>query len=171
MNQAVFQLGYGYPQTVSDILVEQVEIIRDETETQNGHRGIVVLCASKGCGFSNVRFQDIKVYGDTLNLLAIDNLDQDTPWSAKIKDVTLREIELSLERVTVTGTERGRWWGPFIDREGQPMRSRLRTADPGRIRVRFDNVSINGVPLESAKDFPNGLETQGDVSLSFDADE
>jgi hypothetical protein len=171
MNQAVFQLGYGYPQTVSDILVEQVEIIRDETETQNGHRGIVVLCASKGCAFSNVRFRDMKVSGDTLNLLAIDNLDQDTPWSAKIKDVTLREIDLSLERVTVTGTERGRWWGPFIDREGQPMRSRLRTAAPGRIRVRFDDVSINGVRLESEKDFPNGLETQGDVSLSFDADE
>lgn len=167
MNQAVFQLGYGYPQTVRDILVEKVEIIRDETETQNGHRGIVVLAASKGCSFSNVRFQDIKVHGDTLNLLAIDNLDQDTPWSAKIEDVTLREIDLALERVTVIGTERGRWWGPFKDREGQPMRSRLRTADPGRIRVRFDDVSINGVRLESEKDFPNGLETQGDVRLEF----
>ncbi len=167
MNQAVFQLGYGYPQAVKDIVVEKVEIIRDETETQNGHRGIVVLSASKGCSFSNVRFRDIKVYGDTLNLLAIDNLDQDTPWSAKIKDVTLREIDLELRRVTVTGTERGRWWGPFKDREGQPMRSRLRTADPGKIKVLFDDVSINGVRLQSQKDFPNGLETQGDVELEF----
>jgi hypothetical protein len=167
MNQAVFQLGYGYPQAVTDVLVEKVEIIRDETETQNGHRGIIVLCASKGCRFANVRFADVKIYGDTLNLLAIDNLDQDTPWATKIKDVTLREIDLVLERVTVTGTERGRWWGPFKDREGQPMRSRLRTADPGKILVRFEDVSIGGVRLESEKDFPNGLETQGDVRLEF----
>ena len=167
MNQAVFQLGYGYPLAVKDILVEKVDIIRDETETQNGHRGIVVLAASKGCAFANVRFRDMKVHGDTLNLLAIDNLDQDTPWSQTIEDVTLREIDLVLERVTVTGTERGRWWGPFKDREGQPMRSRLRTAAPGRIRVRFDDVSIGGVRLESEKDFPNGLETQGDVRLEF----
>lgn len=167
MNQAVFQLGYGYPQTVTDILAESIEIIRDETETQNGHRGIIVLAASKGCAFSNIRFQDIKVYGDTLNLLAIDNLNQDTPWSVKIKDVTLREIDLSLERMTVTGTERGEWWVPFMDRKGQPMRSRLRTTAPGKIRVLFDDVSINGVRLRSKNDFPNGLETQGDVSLEF----
>lgn len=126
----------------------QEEWIRDETETRNGHRGIIVLCASKGCSFSNVQFKDIEVHGDTLNLLAIDNLDQDTPWSQKVRNVTLREIELVLERVTVTGTERGRWWGPFKDREGQPMRSRLRTADPGRIKVLFEDVSINGVRLE-----------------------
>ena len=118
-------------------------------------------------GISNVLFQDITVHGDTLNLLAIDNLDQDTPWSAKIRNSTLREIDLVLERVTVTGTERGRWWGPFQDREGQPMRSRLRTADPGKIRVRFEDVAIGGVRLESEKDFPNGLETQGDVRLEF----
>ena len=167
MNQAVFQLGYGYPLAVKDILVEKVDIIRDETETQNGHRGIVVLAASKGCAFANVRFRDMKVHGDTLNLLAIDNLDQDTPWSAKIENVTLREIDLALERVTVTGTERGRWWGPFKDREGQPMRSRLRTADPGKIKVLFEDVSIGGERLESEQDFPNGLETQGDVRLEF----
>jgi hypothetical protein len=86
MNQAVFQLGYGYPQEVTDILAETIEIIRDETETQNGHRGIIVLCASKSCRFKNVRFED---------------------------------------------------------------------------------VSINGVRLRSEKDFPNGLETQGDVRLEF----
>ena len=56
-----------------------------------------------------------------------------------------------------------------MDRKGQPMRSRLRTADPGKIRVRFDDVSIGGVRLESGKDFPNGLEIQGDVSLTFRA--
>jgi hypothetical protein len=170
MNQAVFQLGYGYTQEVTDILAEKIEIIRDETETQNGHRGIIVLCASKGCRFRNVRFEDMKIYGDTLNLLAIDNLDQDTPWAAKIEDVTLREIDLVLERVTVTGTERGRWWGPFKDRndrQDQPMRSRLRTAAPGTIRVLFDDVSIDGVRLRSEKDFPNGLETRGDVRLEF----
>ena len=170
MNQAVFQLGYGYPQEVTDILVEKVEIIRDETETQNGHRAIIVLCASKGCRFRNVRFEDIKIYGDTLNLLAIDNLDQDTPWAAPLKGVTLRDIDLVLRRVTVDGTERGRWWGPFKDRndrQDQPMRSRLRTADPGTIHVRFDDCSINGVRLRSERDFPNGLETQGDVRLEF----
>jgi hypothetical protein len=170
MNQAVFQLGYGYPQEVKDILAEKIEIIRDETETQNGHRGIIVLCASKGCRFNNVRFEDIRIYGDTLNLLAIDNLDQDTPWSAKVENVTLRDIDLTLRRVTVTGTERGRWWGPFMgrnDRQDQPVRSRLRTADTGTIRVLFDNVSINGMRLRSEKDFPNGLETQGDVRLEF----
>jgi hypothetical protein len=167
MNQAVFQLGYGYARAVKDILAEKIEIIRDETETQNGHRGIIVLCASKGCSFTNVRFQDIKVYGDTLNLLAIDNLDQDTPWSQKVENVTLRNIDLTLRRVTVTGTERGRWWGPFMDRKGQPMRSRLRTATPGKIRVLFEDVSINGVRLRSEQDFPNGLETQGDGSLEF----
>jgi hypothetical protein len=116
MNQAVFQLGYGYSQEVKDILAEKIEIIRDETETQNGHRGIIVLCASKGCRFNNVGFEDIRIHGDTLNLLAIDNLDQDTPWSAKVENVTLRDIDLTLRRVTVTGTERGRWWGPFMDR-------------------------------------------------------
>ena len=170
MNQAVFQLGYGYPLPVSDILAEKIEIIRDETETQDGHRGIIVLSASKGCRFKNVRFEDIKVHGDTLNLLAIDNLDQDTPWAAPIKGVTLRDIDLVLRRMTVAGTERGRWWGPFTDRndrEDEPMRSRLRTAAPGTIRVLFDDVSINGVRLRSEKDFPNGLETQGDVRLEF----
>ena len=55
MNQAVFQLGYGYPLTGKDILVEQVEIIRDETETQNGHRGIIVLARPPGCGTSTSR--------------------------------------------------------------------------------------------------------------------
>jgi hypothetical protein len=170
MNQAVFQLGYGYSQEVKDILAEKIEIIRDETETQNGHRGIIVLCASKGCRFNNVGFEDIRIHGDTLNLLAIDNLDQDTPWSAKVENVTLRDIDLTLRRVTVTGTERGRWWGPFMDRndrQDQPVRSRLRTADPGTIRVLFDDVSINGVRLRSDKDFPHGLETHGDVRLEF----
>jgi hypothetical protein len=170
MNQAVFQLGYGYSLAVKDILAEKIDIIRDETETQNGHRGIIVLCASKGCALSNVRFEDIRVHGDTLNLLAIDNLDQDTPWSQKVENVTLRDVDLVLRRVTVTGTERGRWWGPFMnrkDRPDQPMRSRLRTAAPGTIRVLFEDVSINGVRLRSEKDFPNGLETQGDVRLEF----
>jgi hypothetical protein len=45
--------------------------------------------------------------------------------------------------------------------------SRLRTAAPGTIRVLFEDVSINGVRLRSEKDFPNGLETQGDVRLEF----
>lgn len=167
MNQAVFQLGYGYPQSVSNILVEKIDIIRDETETQNGHRGIIVLSASKGCAFSNVLFQEITVHGDTLNLLAIDNLDQDTPWAQKIRNASLREIQLTLRRVTVSGTERGQWWTPFMDRRGQPMRSRLRTADSGRIEVLFDDVSINGVRLRSEKDFPHGLETEGEVVLTF----
>jgi hypothetical protein len=167
MNQAVFQLGYGYSHEVKNILAEKIEIIRDETETQNGHRGIIVLCASKGCAFSNICFQDIKVYGDTLNLLAIDNLDQDTPWAQKVENITLREIDLTLRRVTVTGTERGSWYTPFMERKGQPMRSRLRTAAPGRIKVLFEDVSMNGVRLKSANDFPNGLETEGEVDLIF----
>ena len=107
------------------------------------------------------------MYGDMLNLLAIDNLDHDTRESRKGKDVRLREVDLTLRRVTVAGTERGSWWTPFMDRKGQPMRSRLRTAAPGRIKVLFDDVSINGVHLKSEQDFPNGLETQGDVRLEF----
>ena len=152
---------------VKELNNEKIDIIRDETETQNGHRGIIVLSASKGCTFSNVLFQEITVHGDTLNLLAIDNLDQDTPWAQKIRNASLREIQLTLRRVTVTGTERGQWWTPFMDRRGQPMRSRLRTADSGRIEVLFDDVSINGVRLRSEKDFPHGLETEGEVVLTF----
>jgi hypothetical protein len=114
-----------------------------------------------------MKFQDIKVYGDTLNLLAIDNLDQDTEWSAKVKDVKLREIDLELHRVTVTGTERGNWWTPFMDRKGKPMRSRLRTSAFGSIHLVLDDVSIKGTKLKSAADFPNGLETTGDVKLEF----
>ena len=84
-----------------------------------------------------------------------------------MENVTLRDVDLTLRRVTVTGTERGRWWGPFRGRKDEPMRSRLRTAAPGKIRVRFDDVSMNGVWLRSERDFPNGLEIQGDVSLEF----
>jgi len=167
MNSAVFQLGYGYGWEGKNILAEKIDIIRDETETQCAARGIIGLTASHGCAFSNVRFQDIRVYGDTLNLLAIDNLDHDTRETRKGKDVRLREVDLTLRRVTITGTERGRWHTPFMDRQGQPMRSRLRTVAPGRIKVLFDDVSINGVHLKSERDFPNGLETQGDVELTF----
>jgi hypothetical protein len=167
MNAAVFQLGYGYEWEGKNILAETIDIIRDETETQCAARGIIGLTASHGCAFSDVCFQDIKVYGDTLNLLAIDNLDHDTNESRKGKGVRLREVDLTLRRVTVTGTERGRWWTPFMDPQGQPMRSRLRTVAPGRIKVLFDDVSIDGVRLRSGKDFPNGLETQGDVDLTF----
>jgi hypothetical protein len=167
LNAAVFQFGYGYDTVVKDCLAERIDIVRDETNVQCGARAIISLEASKGCSFTGIRFQDIKVYGDTLNLLAIDNLDQDTPWSANIKDVKLREIDLALKRITITGTERGQWWTPFMDRKGQPMRSRLRTAGSGSIRVEFDDVKINGVPLRSEKDFPNGLEASGDVKLNF----
>jgi hypothetical protein len=165
-NAAVFQLGYGYSKMVKDCLVEHVDIIRDETKMQSAAYGIISLTASKGCSFKNMRFQDIKVYGNTLNLLAIDNLDQDTLWAAKVKNVELRNVELDLNRVTITGTERGDWWLP-VDRRGKPMRSRLRTSDSGGIRVKFENVSINGKKLLSPKDFPNGLETAGDVRLIF----
>lgn len=71
--------------------------------------------------------------------------------------------------MTVTGTEQGNWWEPFMDRQGSPMRSRVRTANPGKIRARFDDVSIGGVRLQSERDFPNGLEIQGDVNLTFRA--
>lgn len=60
--------------------------------------------------------------------------------SRQIKNAKQREIDLVLERMTVTRTEPGWWWDPFKDREGQPMRSWL----------------------ESERDFLNGLETQGD---------
>ena len=111
-------------------------------------------------------FQDIKVYGDTLNLLGIDNLDIDNEWSLKKKNVTLREIELELNRVTVTGTERGSWWKPAEFR-GQPMRSRLRTAGTGSIKVLLSEVSINGKRVRSIEDFPNGVETMGNVKITF----
>ena len=166
-NAAVFQLGYGYSMKIQDCLVEHIDVIRDETQTQCAARGIIGLMASKGCSFTRMRFQDIRVYGDTLNLLAVDNLDKDTPWSAEVDNVKLDEVNLELRRVTIAGTERGTWWKPFGDRMGWPMRSRLRTAGSGRIAVLFDNVSINGTKIQSADDFPNGLETQGDVQLVF----
>ena len=77
------------------------------------------------------------------------------------------EIELVLQRVKVTGTERGNWWTPFMERKGQPMRSRLRTADSGSIQVLFDDVWMNGKKLQTATDFPNGVESSGDVRLKF----
>ena len=102
-----------------------------------------------------------------MNLFAIDNLDHSTQCSANVKNVKLKEIDLELHRITVAGTERGNWWNPFMDRKGQPMRSRLRTADPGAIKILFDDVSIRGTKLKSANDFPNGLETSGKVQLIF----
>ena len=48
--------------------------------------------------------------------------------------------------------------GYLLDRIARPK---------GEIHVLFDNVSINGKKLKSADDFPNGLETQGNVKLKF----
>lgn len=167
MNASVFQLGYGHNGLRKNIRLQNVQIIRDETTLQVMARGIVSMAASKGNTFQGFCIEDMTVYGDTLNLLAVDNLDQNTPWSAKVQDVALGGMDLVLKDVRVTGTERGQWWGPFGDRKGQPMRSRLRTEKGGTIRVTFDNVSINGTKLTSEKDFPNGLEQTGKVTLVF----
>jgi len=167
MNASVVQLGYGYYGTRRNITVRDIQIIRDETQWQVAARGIVTMAASKGNTFANLCLENITLHGDTLNLLAIDNLNRDTPWSVKIADVTLGPVDLTLKNVTVTGVERGQYGGWMADHQGQTMRSRLRTEGSGSICVVFDNVSIHGRKLTGVADFSNGLETAGDVKLDF----
>ncbi len=167
MNASVVQLGYGYDGARRNIALRDIQIIRDETQWQVAARGIVTMAASKGNTFANLCLENITLHGDTLNLLAIDNLNRDTPWSVKKADVTLGMVDLTLKNVIVTGVERGQYGGRTADHQGQTMRSRLRTEGSGSIRVFFDNVSMHGRKLTRAADFPNGLETAGDVKLDF----
>jgi len=167
LNASVFMLGYGYNGKRENIRAENIQVLRDETKYQVRARGILTMASSKGNSFENFVVDGLKVYGDTLNLLAIDNYDAGSPWSAKVEDVKLGPVNIVMKNVEVTGTEEGFWAGVFDSRQGQPMRSRLRTEETGSIRVQFENVRINGRLIRSAKDFPNGLETKGNVKLEF----
>ena len=111
----------------------------------------------------------MKVHGDTLNLMAIDNWNNPTPWSATpTKPIVLRAIKLHFKSVEITGTERGNWWGERVKEiADQPVRSRLRTDEEGTIEITLENVTINGKRLRNDEDWPNGLLKEGNVKTIY----
>jgi hypothetical protein len=172
-NACVIQLGYGYAYTTSHHLFLNNTIIVDQTVVQSRARGIIGLASSAGTQFTHCRIENLKVYGDILNLLAIDNWWRPTPWSMKVTgDVQLRAVKLHLKNVEVTGSERGGWWGPNVaDLADRPVASRLRTEDDGSIEIIFENVRINGRMLQKDADWPNGLIKQGNVTTLYFTDD
>ncbi len=168
-NACVCQLGYGYAYTTSHHLFLDNAIIVDQTAVQSRARAIFGLASSAGTEFMHCRIENLKIYGDILNLLAIDNWWRPTPWSMEVTDdVQLRTIKLHLKNIEVTGTERGSWWGEAVaDLADRPMASRLRTEGDGSIDVTFENVRINGRLLRSDADWPNGLIKQGNVITRY----
>jgi len=132
-------------------------------------RGLFGLAASIGTRFTDCHIENLKVWGDVLSFLTIDNLNRPNPWAATAPgEVRLREVELSFRNVEITGTEKGTYWGPFVeDLTGSPMRSRLRAEGTGTVHIVLDNVRINGKLLRSDADWPNGLLRQGDVEVEY----
>lgn len=168
-NACLAQLGYGYSYTTNRHTMADNWVIVDRTNTQNMARGLFGLASSTGTMFTDCRIENLKVYGDILNLLAIDNWDRPTPWSnPAAKDMKLRPIELHFKNVEITGTEKGNYWGPDMEalKDG-PMRSRLRTEKEGAIHIILENVWINGKRLTSDADWPNGLLKQGNVTVEY----
>ena len=172
-NACVNQLGYGYGYTTSHHFFLDNTIIVDQTIVQNRARAIIGLASSAGTEFTNCRIENLKVYGDILNLVAIDNWWRPTPWSMEVTgDVKLRTIKLHLKNVEVTGTERGTWWGDGVaDLKDRPISSRLRTEGEGSIDITFENVRINGRLLQSDSDWPNGIIKQGNVTTRYLTDD
>jgi hypothetical protein len=168
-NATMVQLGYGYGYATRGHVFADNWVIMDTTTVQVMARGLFGLAASTGTMFTDCRIENLKVWGDVLNLLAIDNWDRPTPWAARpAGEVRLRPVELHFRNVEITGTERGSYWGPrMADLEGSPMRSRLRTENEGSIRVVLENVRINGKRLTSDADWPNGLVKQGQVTVEY----
>jgi len=168
-NSCVVQLGYGYAYATWGHVFADSWIIVDRTNTEVMARGLFGLAASIGTRFTGCRIENLKVWGDVLSFLTIDNLNRPTPWAATATgEVQLREIELSFRNVEITGTEKGTYWGPFVeDLTGSPMRSRLRAEGTGTIRIVLDNVRINGRLLRGDGDWPNGLLRQGDVTVEY----
>lgn len=168
-NACVVQLGYGYSYKTYNHLFIDNSIVVDQTNVQNMARGLFGLASSIGTEFTNCLIENMKVHGDTLNLMAIDNLNNPTPWSAEpTGPVVLKPIKLHFKNVEITGTERGNWWGERVkDLADQPVRSRLRTDGKGSIEVTLENVTINGKRLRSDEDWPNGLLKEGNVKTIY----
>jgi hypothetical protein len=168
-NACMVQLGYGYSYTTANHIFADNTVIVDQTNVQFMALGLLGLASSIGTEFTNCRIENLKVHGDTLNLLAIDNFNNPTPWSSPPRGaIKLRPIKLHFKNVEITGTERGDYWGERLkDLHGTPMRSRLRTRDNGSIEIIFENVSLNGRRLRSDKDWPNGLLKEGNVTTIY----
>jgi hypothetical protein len=168
-NSSMVMLGYGYGYATHGHVFADNWVIVDRTHTEVMARGLFGLAASIGTTFTDCRIENLKVWGDVLSLLTIDNWGRPTPWAAKPEgEVTLRPVELHFRNVEITGTERGTYWGPFVaEFRDAPMRSRLRTEKEGTIRIILENVRINGKRLTSDADWPNGLLKQGQVTVEY----
>lgn len=168
-NSCMVQLGYGYAYATHGHVFADNWVIRDVTSVQVQARGLFGLAASIGTTFADCRIENLKVWGDVLNFLAIDNWDRPTPWAAKPDgEVRLRPVDLTFRNVEITGTEKGDYWGPdMADLVGSPMRSRLRTEKEGSIHIVLENVRIHGKLLRSDADWPNGLLQQGQVTVEY----
>lgn len=168
-NACMVQLGYGYSYTSSRHLFKDNWVIMDRSSVQDLARGLFGLASSTGTSFTDCKIENLKVFGDILNFLVIDNRNIPTPWSLKTEGkVTLRPVNLSFKNVQITGTERGIYWGPAVaDLKDGPMRSRLRTEGEGTIKITLDNVSIKGKRLRSDDDWPNGLLRHGQVTVEY----
>jgi hypothetical protein len=168
-NSAMVQLGYGYGYASRGHVFADNWVIMDCATVQVMARGLFGLAASTGTMFTDCRIEDLKVWGDVLNFLAIDNWDRPTPWAAKpAGPVRLRPVELHFRNVEITGTERGTYWGAgMAELKDSPMRSRLRTEKEGTIRIVLENVRLNGKRLGSDADWPNGLLRQGQVTVEY----
>lgn len=168
-NACMVQFGYGYSYATANHVFVDNTVIVDQTRIQCMARGLFGLASSIGTKFTDCRIENLKVYGDTLNFLAIDNFNNPTPWSSPPgKEIRLRPIKLHFKNVEITGTERGDYWGERLkDLQGTPMRSRLRTRDEGSIEIILENVHLNGKRLRGDKDWPNGLLKEGDVTTIY----
>jgi len=168
-NSALVQLGYGYSYATRGHVFADNWVIVDSTTVQVMDRGLFGLAASTGTTFTDCRIEDLKVWGDVLSFLAIDNWDRPTPWAARPQgEVRLRPVELYFRNVEITGTEKGTYWGPHVaDLKDTPVRSRLRTEKEGTIHVILENVRINGRRLTCDADWPNGLLRQGQVTVEY----
>ncbi len=168
-NSCMVQLGYGYGYATYGHVFADNWVIRDVTSVQNQSRALFGLASSIGTSFTDCRIENLKVWGDCLNFLAIDNWYRPTSWSAQPEgEVHLRPVALSFRNVEITGTERGDYWGPEVaDLANGPMRSRLRTEGEGTVHIVLDNVSINGRRLDSDADWPNGVLRQGAVTVEY----
>lgn len=168
-NSCVVQLGYGYAYATYGHVFADNWVIMDRTTVQIQARGLFGLAASIGTRFTDCRIENLKVWGDVLNFLAIDNWNRPTPWAAVPDgEVTLGPVELTFQNVEITGSEEGSYWGPdMADLENSPMRSRLRTENEGTIHIVLENVRIDGKRLTSDADWPHGLLREGQVTVEY----
>lgn len=168
-NGAVVQLGYGYSYATQGHVFANNWIIRDTATVEVMDRALFGLASSTGAAFTDCQIENLKVWGDVLSFLAIDNWDRPTPWAHTPEgEVTLGPIELTFRNVEIMGTEAGSYWGPRMeDLVDGPMRSRLRTEGAGSVRIVLDDVRINGRRLRGDADWPNGLLRQGDVTVEY----